>query len=120
MAKTNLGAYLRKTREEQGVSLSGLARSIGISPSTLSEIELGKRNASNALLVKIARGLKVDVGLLQGLDYWAALKDFREMLELDPRLSLAFTRAVQAVKSGQTEEGALAQHLQNFSKNSKR
>ena len=41
------GEYIKKKRQEKGITLRGLADRLGIAPSYMSDIEKGKRNAPN-------------------------------------------------------------------------
>lgn len=56
-----LGLRLRSARTARGWTLDRLARGAGISPSTLSRLESGKRQASLELLLPITRALGVTV-----------------------------------------------------------
>lgn len=64
-----LGPRLRAARQERGWTLDELAGSAGMSPSTLSRLESGKRQASLELLLPLTRrlGIRVD-DLLQPQD----------------------------------------------------
>lgn len=53
------GAALREIRERSGVSVTDLATAAEIKQSHLSNIEAGRRNASDDVIVKLARELKV-------------------------------------------------------------
>lgn len=53
------GNAIRRYREERHLSVTALAARIGIRRQSLSNIELGTKPASAAVLVKIARELKV-------------------------------------------------------------
>lgn len=57
-----LGPRLRIARQERGWTLNELADRAGMSPSTLSRLESGKRQASLELLLPLTRqlGIRVD------------------------------------------------------------
>jgi len=55
------GPALRAIRERSGVSQTALAASAGIKYSHLSNIEAGRRNASPALALALAKALKVEL-----------------------------------------------------------
>lgn len=59
---TQVGARLRAARQARGWTLTELAEQAGMSPSTLSRLESGKRQASLELLVPLTRrlGIRVD------------------------------------------------------------
>jgi transcriptional regulator with XRE-family HTH domain len=59
--REDLGARLRKAREESGIGLRELARRIGVSPSMLSQIETGKSEPSISTLFTIVSELSLPV-----------------------------------------------------------
>ena len=63
------GAQVRSVRGSKGVSLRGLARAIGVSPATMTQIERGRTGLTVARLQRIAEAIGVPV---------------REILETDP------------------------------------
>jgi transcriptional regulator with XRE-family HTH domain len=50
---------LTEIRERSGISKSDLARLVGCAPSTITDIEAGRRTASAALVQRMAGALKV-------------------------------------------------------------
>lgn len=56
-----LGARLREERTRAGLSLRGVARELGVSPSFVSQIENGKSQPSVATLYSLARLLSVSI-----------------------------------------------------------
>lgn len=63
------GATLRHYRQQQRLSHKALAARMGIRPSYISEIELGKRNIAVLMLLRLARALNIPVAwLLVDLD----------------------------------------------------
>ena len=60
------GVTIRRLREEQDMTLRGLAKDVGISPSFLSQVEQGKASPSLATLKSIANELQTTVGRLIG------------------------------------------------------
>lgn len=54
------GSALRAIRERSGVSVTTLAERAGTKQSHLSNIEAGRRQASDELIVALARALKLD------------------------------------------------------------
>jgi transcriptional regulator with XRE-family HTH domain len=61
-----LGARIRALREQRGLSLRGLAASVGISPSALSQIERGKMRPSVTRLFQIVSLLEVPLAVAFG------------------------------------------------------
>ena len=62
------GAYLRRLREKQGISLRKLAKKLAISAPYLNDIEKDKRSAPNKQLIKkLSLILKANLNLLYDL-----------------------------------------------------
>lgn len=61
-----LGAAIRAAREARGLSLRELARRIDVSPSFVSQVELGKANPSVGTLYSLAAELGTSLGDLMG------------------------------------------------------
>ncbi|MFE7569358.1 helix-turn-helix domain-containing protein [Streptomyces sp. NPDC057539] len=62
----DVGPRLRKIRQERGATLSALSEATGISVSTLSRLEAGRRRPSLELLLPIARAHRVPLDELVG------------------------------------------------------
>ncbi|UGS39012.1 helix-turn-helix domain-containing protein [Capillimicrobium parvum] len=60
----SFGTSLRSVREERGMSVRSLARTIGVSPSLISQIENGKANPSVGTLYAIVSTLQISVDKL--------------------------------------------------------
>ncbi len=58
MKTADLGQELRRLRQEAGLTLRGLAATLGVSAAHLSDIEHNHRRPSDDLLRKIARALR--------------------------------------------------------------
>ena len=56
-----LGEHLRKRREAAEISQTQLAKAVGMEPTNLAKIERGQKNVTVDTLVRIARGLGVDL-----------------------------------------------------------
>ncbi|MGW1776496.1 helix-turn-helix domain-containing protein [Streptomyces sp. NPDC002104] len=61
-----MGPRLRAARERRGVTLTGVGRATGISPSTLSRIETGRRKPSLEVLLQLAKAYRVSLDELAG------------------------------------------------------
>jgi transcriptional regulator with XRE-family HTH domain len=61
-----VGSRLRRVRRQRGVTLAALSRATGISVSTLSRLESGRRKPSLELLLPIARAHQVSLDELVG------------------------------------------------------
>jgi transcriptional regulator with XRE-family HTH domain len=61
VAVLHIGERIRTERARRGISLRGLARSVGLSPSLISQIETGKCQPSVSTLYAITTALGVSV-----------------------------------------------------------
>ncbi|WKD36226.1 helix-turn-helix domain-containing protein [Streptomyces xanthophaeus] len=61
-----MGPRLRAARERHGVTLTGVSRATGISPSTLSRIETGRRKPTLEVVVQLAKEYGVSLDELAG------------------------------------------------------
>lgn len=64
--RSPLGARVRTARMARGLSVRGVARSLGVSPSLISQIENGRTQPSVSTLYALAAHLKVSVDILLG------------------------------------------------------
>ncbi len=55
----NLGNRLREIRKEKGLTQEELASKVGIHPTYVGKLEIGKCNPSTKMLFRISRGLGV-------------------------------------------------------------
>lgn len=60
----SLGAYLRKARLARGLRLRAVAGKLGVTPGYVSDVELGRRMPSEALMRKLAGLLGLELGEL--------------------------------------------------------
>lgn len=61
---SNPGAFLREFRTIQGLTLAEASKKTGLPVSTLSKVETGKMSLSYEKLVKVSRGLGIDIAQL--------------------------------------------------------
>ncbi|RKT09540.1 XRE family transcriptional regulator [Streptomyces sp. 1114.5] len=61
-----MGPRLRTAREQHGATLTGVSRATGISPSTLSRIETGRRKPTLEVLLQLAKAYGVSLDELAG------------------------------------------------------
>lgn len=59
--ETNPGAVLRAVRTERGLTLAEVGRLTGLPVSTLSKVETGKMSLSYSKLLRLSRGLNLDI-----------------------------------------------------------
>jgi transcriptional regulator with XRE-family HTH domain len=56
-----VGQRIREVRQDRGITLRGLARAVGVSPSLVSQIETGKSQPSVSTLYAITKALDISV-----------------------------------------------------------
>ncbi|WP_046497535.1 helix-turn-helix domain-containing protein [Streptomyces odonnellii] len=61
-----MGPRLRAARERRGATLTGVSRATGISPSTLSRIETGRRKPTLEVLLQLAKEYEISLDELAG------------------------------------------------------
>lgn len=64
MAEEQIGARLRAARLQQGISVRGLAQSLGVSPSLISQVETGRTQPSVSTLFSIVNELNISLDAL--------------------------------------------------------
>jgi transcriptional regulator with XRE-family HTH domain len=79
------GAAIRRLREERDLSALALAERVGIKRRSLYNIELGNKPAGLAVLVRIARELRVPVDKILKADEEAETEDVAAALWPAPR-----------------------------------
>ena len=68
LLRTMIGVRLRRTRRDQGRTLSDVSRAARVSVPYLSEVERGRKEASSEVLAAICEALRVDLAdLLAGV-----------------------------------------------------
>ncbi|MEU7029187.1 helix-turn-helix domain-containing protein [Streptomyces sp. NPDC046275] len=77
-----MGPRLRSARERHDATLAGVSRSTGISPSTLSRIETGRRKPTLEVLLQLAKEYGVSLDELAGT---GPATEATEALEAGPR-----------------------------------
>lgn len=93
MTKT-LGDRLRELREAKDFSLREFARKLELSAAFLSDVELGRRNPSDEVLVRMARFLGTTVDDLNAYDTRPPIEEMRRLTASDPAYGLAFRRVI--------------------------
>jgi transcriptional regulator with XRE-family HTH domain len=102
-----LGQRIRFLRQAKGLSQEKLAETAGIHPTYVSEIELGKANASISIFDHLATGLGVtlpDLVKTQDLDEDFVFMEFMSQVRsLDDRHRKVFLETAEAVLKGMRE-----------------
>jgi len=89
-----LGQYVRELRESRDISLRELATKLKVSAAFLSDVELGRRHASDRLLVDLARILETSIDELKKHDTRPPVEEIRRLSHSDPIYGLAFRKLV--------------------------
>src|SRR5258708_3387295 len=92
MVKT-LGQRIRELREEADLSLREFSQKLGgLSPAFLSDIELGRRNPSDKVLVLMAAALGTTADDLRTYDPRPAFEELRRLASENPAYGFAFRK----------------------------
>ena len=112
----SLGAKIRATRLERGMSLRQLAAKVGCSPPFVSDIELGRRFPSEATLASIAKILEIDVQELEMYDSREALSTLKRLAEQDPKWTFALRAQTDRIAEGKLTAESLMKKLRDDEK----
>jgi len=93
--KTTLGERIRELREAEDKSLRELAREVDVSAAFVSDIELGKRYPSDAVLEKIASILGTTAQALDEYDTRPPLDEMKRKSHTNPAYGFALRRMVE-------------------------
>lgn len=63
-ALIKLGKRIRELRKEKGFSQEGFAHEVGLDRTYMGSVERGERNIAAINLIRIAKTLKIEVGIL--------------------------------------------------------
>jgi transcriptional regulator with XRE-family HTH domain len=91
-----LGERIRELREERDISLRELAKKLGCSAPFWSDVELGRRYPSEAMLKDAARHLKVSFEELKTYDTRPPLDELKRRSAEDPQYAFAFRRVIES------------------------
>ncbi|MFD7340638.1 short-chain fatty acyl-CoA regulator family protein [Streptomyces violascens] len=80
MSKTYAGARLRRLREERRMNQADLARTLGISPSYLNQMEHDSRPLTVPVLLRLTEAFGVDPGFFSERDTSRLVADLRDAL----------------------------------------
>jgi predicted transcriptional regulator/transcriptional regulator with XRE-family HTH domain len=80
MSKVFMGARLQRLREERNLTQAALAKSLGISPSYLNQIERNQRPLTVPILLRIGSELKVDPQIFSEHESANLVADLRDVL----------------------------------------
>jgi transcriptional regulator with XRE-family HTH domain len=97
-----LGQRIRQLREEKDLSLREFAKKLGgLSAAFLSDVELGRRHPSDAVLAAMARALGTTVEDLKEYDSRPPVEELKRLSSTDPTFGFAFRKLVDKDVSAQ-------------------
>lgn len=92
------GTFLKKLREERGITVRTFASDVGIHPSVINKIERGLHSLSDGNLQKIASYLKIDPNVLY-VGHHVLPPYAQRAADKDPaRLEKVIKRATKAIE----------------------
>jgi transcriptional regulator with XRE-family HTH domain len=91
-----LGQRIRELRDAHDISLRELAKKLGCSAAYWSDVELGRRHASEAMLREAARILKTSFDELKSFDTRPPLEEVKRATAENPDYALAFRRVIDS------------------------
>ena len=90
-----LGQHIRELRDHKGISLREFARRIGgLSAAFVSDVELGRRHPSDAVLAVMAKELGTTVEKLKAYDTRAPIEELKQLSTADPAFGAVFRKLV--------------------------
>src|SRR5882724_9552178 len=90
-----LGERIRELREAKDLSLREFAKKLGgLSAAFLSDVELGRRHPSDAVLISMARVLDTTVEELKQHDSRPPVEELKRLSAKDPAYGFAFRKLV--------------------------
>lgn len=91
-----LGQRIRELRDARDISLREFAKKLGCSAAYWSDVELGRRYASEQMLKDAARILKVPFEGLKAHDTRPPIEEVKRATAEDPRYAIAFRRVIDS------------------------
>src|SRR6266436_3949141 len=99
---TTLGERIRELREAKDLSLREFAKKLGgLSAAFLSDVELGRRHPSDAVLADMARVLDTTVQDLKQYDSRTPVEELKRLSSKDPVFGFAFRKLIDKDVSSQ-------------------
>lgn len=111
MSKTFVGSRVRQLRSERGLSQAALAKTLGISPSYLNQIEHDVRPLTTSVLLRISEAFGVDATFFASRDDSRMVAEIREaLLDRDIDVTVSPTEIAETVNAHPNIAAALV-HL---------
>lgn len=112
----SLGETIKALRDEQRMSMRGLAKAVDVSPMHISNIEKGFTKGSSELIANIARALKTDVdSLLHIAD--RVDPEVVDVIQQNPQAVPSFLRSARDLSSDDWEK--MQAYLEKLKKDGK-
>src|SRR5713101_4469131 len=90
-----LGQHIRELRDQKDLSLREFAKKLGgLSAAFLSDVELGRRHPSEAVLAGMARVLDTTIEELKQHDSRPPVEELKRLSSRDPAFGFAFRKLV--------------------------
>lgn len=93
-----LGKYIRQLREERDLSLREFADRINKTASFICDIELGRRNPSQKVLIEIANYFSVPISEFEKHDERVPVNDMKDLVTSNPSGGAALGVALRKAK----------------------
>lgn len=91
---------LHRRRIEMGFSVRELAKRSGVSPSYITDIETGRRDANDKQLQGMLKALYMEYADIEAHDCRPPVHEMRELCQTDKRYGVAFRAIVTAITNG--------------------
>ena len=91
-----LGERIRELREAKDMSLRELAQVLGVSAAFMSDVELGRRYPSDAILERIAKQLGTTKDELATYDTRPPISEIKRRASADPVFGVALRRMIDS------------------------
>jgi transcriptional regulator with XRE-family HTH domain len=91
-----LGQRIRELRDQRDISLREFAKKLGCSAAYWSDVELGRRYASEQMLKDASRILKAPFEELKALDTRPPLEEVKRVTAEDPLFAIALRKVIDS------------------------
>lgn len=119
-ARKSLGDRVKEARVEASLTLRGMAKVLGLSPSYLNDIEYDRRTPSDDVLQKIANLLGLDLDeLLAAAGRVGISKDAEQYIRENPSAGVLFRRVTKE-RVPEAELKKLIEHVDGLKRDRRR
>jgi len=96
----SLAQVIKESRENLGLSIRQLARSVEVSAPFVSDIELGRRFPSDEVLGRLAKTLEMPVEALKQHDTRVFISSLKKLIDTSPTWSFALRTVAEKATEG--------------------